>query len=204
MTQLLNKNLTVMAILVAGVLIAGAFIYVNQGFGGLSAQAAAEKSINFINYTLQDQGVTASLIDVFDEGEVFRIHLKIADVEYDSYMTKSGKFLFPSGFNLEEISQQEPEAEPAALESFAQCLTESGAKFYGAFWCGVCQQQKDLFGQAAASLPYIECSDEDRSMFSVCQEAGISGYPTWEFNGELSSGYKSFEQLAEFSGCPLE
>ena len=202
----LNKNLIPVAIIVAGALIAGAFIYINQGGGGaLSPQAAAEKAMAFINQSIQEENVTASLIDVFDEGEVYRIHLKIAETEYDSYITKDGKFLFASGFNLENQEQTTPPEEPAALEGFAKCLTDSGVKFYGAFWCTWCNKEKELFGEAAQYLPYVECSDQETGeMLPVCQEAGITSFPTWEFNGEKSSGFKSLEQLAEMSGCVIE
>ena len=47
---------------------------------------------------------------------------------------------------------------PSNLEPFAQCLKEEGAVFYGAFWCPHCQRTKAMFGSAAASLPYVECS----------------------------------------------
>ncbi len=39
----------------------------------------------------------------------------------------------------------------------AKHLSASGAKFYGAYWCPHCADQKAMFGQAAALLPYIEC-----------------------------------------------
>lgn len=218
MTKYLNKNLIAVAILAAGVLITGVFVYINQGGGGtLSPQTAAEKAIAFINQSIQEENVTASLIDVVEKSGVYKIHLKIAETEYDSYITKDGKFLFASGFNLTaevpeetteetaEISQEEPQRELASLTNLAQCLTDKGAKFYGAFWCSWCNKEKELFDEAAQYLPYIECSDQEtKKMLPICQEAGIISFPTWEFNGEKSSGFKSLEQLAEISGCPLK
>jgi len=88
-----------------GVLAVGAFLflYLNQRAGqALSAQAVAEKAMAFINQSIQEQNVTASLMNIDEESGVYRIHLKIAETEYDSYITKDGKFLFASGFNLEE------------------------------------------------------------------------------------------------------
>lgn len=104
--QYLNKKFIPVAVIAVGVLAAATFFYINQrGGNALSSQAAAEKAMAFINQSIQEQNVTASLIDVFDEGEVYRIHLKIAETEYDSYITKDGKFLFASGFNLENQEQ---------------------------------------------------------------------------------------------------
>lgn len=203
----INQNLLPIAIIIAGVLIAGAFFYTKQSAGVISMEEAGEKSIAFINATLEDQGVIASLIDVYDEGEVYRIHLKIEETEYDSYLTKSGKFLFPSGYLLEDQkAQQESSVEPSSLSDFAQCLTDSGAKFYGAFWCGHCQNQKEMFGQAQDLLPYVECSTESgQGQLDICNDEGVTGYPTWIFaDGTRESGELSFQKLSDKTGCPLE
>jgi len=89
------------------------------------------------------------------------------------------------------------------LASLATCLTDSGAKFYGAFWCGHCQSQKRAFGDAASLLPYIECSTEDGSgQLPICEAAGITSYPSWEFaDGSLLLGEISLSQLAEKAEC---
>jgi thiol-disulfide isomerase/thioredoxin len=33
---------------------------------------------------------------------------------------------------------------PGKYDEFAKCLTDNGAKFYGAFWCPHCQAQKKM------------------------------------------------------------
>ena len=203
MKNIFNKDLLLPAVIAVAVIIAGVY-YFNNEKGDLSSQDAAERAISFINQTLEEN-VTASLVEVVDEGDVYRVHLKIEETEYHSYITKDGKLLFPNGFSLEGQEQEVVEQEPSSLEELAKCLTDSGAKLYAAFWCGACKSQKDLFGEAVQFLPYIECSDEEtREMLPVCQEAGITAYPTWEINGEKSTGVKSIEQLNELSGCSLE
>ena len=205
----LNKNLIPLAIVIAGVIIGGIYFYINQKTTqNLSAQEAANKAIAFINQTIEEN-VTASLMDVVDEGMVYKIHLKIAETEYNSYITKDGKLLFPNGFNLEGQEQEpveEESQETASLEDFAQCLTESGMKFYGSKNCGWCQKQRELFGDYLQYVAYIECVDSETEQWSEeCKEAGIDAVPTWQLpNGEMSSGFKSFEQLAEISGCALK
>jgi hypothetical protein len=94
---------------------------------------------------------------------------------------------------------------PGKLDSFAQCINDSGAKFYGAFWCPHCQNQKDEFGKSAKLLPYVECSTPDgRSQLPICDEAGIKGYPTWRFSdGTELTGEISLEKLSEVTSCPL-
>lgn len=143
-----NKYLIPIAIIIAGVLIAGAIVFVNQ-----------EK------------------------------------------IEKAG----PAAVVQPEEPKEEPSVEVASLENFAKCLTQKGMRFYGAFWCGWCKKQKELFGEAAQYLPYIECSDpETRQLTPECQEAGITSFPTWQLpDGKKSPGFKTLENLAQLSGCQL-
>ena len=94
---------------------------------------------------------------------------------------------------------------PGQLDAFAQCISDSGATFYGAFWCPHCQNQKALFGSSAKLLPYIECSTPDgRGQLPVCQEAGVEGYPTWDFaDGTRIPGEVTLERLSELTSCEL-
>lgn len=86
--------------------------------------------------------------------------------------------------------------------ALAKHLTQTGAKFYGAFWCPHCQKQKQVFGKEAVEfVPYVECSPPNRQgQTAVCQAQKIEGYPTWEINGQRSTGEKSLEDLAQLSG----
>ncbi len=93
----------------------------------------------------------------------------------------------------------------------AQCITDSGTKFYGAFWCSHCQNQKALFGGAKDLLPYVECAlplEEQKladieiqkakaegrlkegenpetigikTRQDICKEKDIKSFPTWIF-----------------------
>lgn len=93
---------------------------------------------------------------------------------------------------------------PSAYDGFAQCLTDAGVTMYGAWWCSHCENQKDLFGSAFESVNYVECSTASRAMNQTCQDAGIQGYPTWEFaDGSRASGEQTLETLAQTSGCEL-
>lgn len=84
----------------------------------------------------------------------------------------------------------------------AQCLKDKGAKFYGASWCPHCRSQKAKFGSAASLLPYIECSNPDRSTVKVCSDAKITGYPTWVFaDGTTIPGELTLAELKQYSGC---
>lgn len=95
--------------------------------------------------------------------------------------------------------------EDIELKSFAQCIEQSGATFYGAFWCPHCVAQKEAFGDAEKYLPYVECSTPDgQRQTEACAEAEIKSYPTWEFGDNTRvSGDQTLEQLAEKTSCSL-
>lgn len=94
---------------------------------------------------------------------------------------------------------------PGELDSFAQCINDSGAKYYGAFWCPNCKNQEALFGRSTRLLPRTECSTPDgKSQLPVCKEAEIKGYPTWDFpDGSRETGTLSLERLSEKTDCSL-
>src|SRR3989338_4422091 len=96
-------------------------------------------------------------------------------------------------------------AKPGPLDTFANCIKDSGATFYGAFWCPHCQNQKAMFGSSARLLPYVECSTPDgNSQLPICKEKKVEGYPTWEFpGGTRESGEISLGRLSELTNCPL-
>ncbi|MFA6000446.1 MAG: hypothetical protein WC783_05770 [Candidatus Paceibacterota bacterium] len=96
-------------------------------------------------------------------------------------------------------------AGPGKLDSFAQCINDSGAVFYGAFWCSHCQAQKKLFGSSAKLLPYVECSTPDgRGQLQVCRDKKVEGYPTWRFaDGTELNGEVPLLELAKKTSCVL-
>jgi hypothetical protein len=212
------------AIVIAGILVAGAIIYVNGSpLSRLSPQAAADKALAFINENIQE-GATASVVGISEEKVTYKINLKIIldgnEQSYESYITKDGNFLFPSGIDLRAVTAQEEAAatetpeepaqaqleEPAvvASESFAKCLTEKGMKFYGSKKCSWCAKEKTLFGAALQYIDYVECVADDGQWAETCQDAQITSVPTWQMpDGTREPGYKTLEQLAVKSGCSL-
>jgi hypothetical protein len=94
---------------------------------------------------------------------------------------------------------------PSKLEAFAKCLSDKGAKMYGAFWCPHCQAQKGMFGTAKKYLPYVECSTPDTNgELQVCKDQNVTEYPTWKFpDGTTHAGEMTLQELAEKSGCQL-
>lgn len=108
----INKNSIPISAVIAGLLIVGAFVYINWGkigkgiSGSSPSQQTAEKAIKFINENILSGDAIASLVNVSEETNVYKIRLKIGNQEYDSYITRDGKFLFPEGYNLEATTTQ--------------------------------------------------------------------------------------------------
>jgi uncharacterized membrane protein len=88
------------------------------------------------------------------------------------------------------------------LKALAVHLRDSGARFYGTYWCPVCQQQKALFEASADRLPYIECTPNGRSgpPNLACVANDIREYPTWIIDGSRHTGVVPVAELARLSG----
>src|SRR5690606_3841830 len=77
-----------------------------------------------------------------------------------------------------DASTLEAEGEAAPdLVAFAQALTDAGVTFYGAAWCPVCLQQKELFGDGKEELPFVEVTNPDRTSNAVGLAENITDYP---------------------------
>ena len=91
--------------------------------------------------------------------------------------------------------------EATYAEALAKHLSDVGMVFYGAYWCGHCQDQKDLFRDSFKYVDYVECdASGENSNSDECLAQEIEGYPTWIFQGKQYPGLKTFDQLAEISG----
>lgn len=94
---------------------------------------------------------------------------------------------------------------PDARVGLAQCLTQKGVKFYGAYWCPHCAKQKQAFGsKAMEEVTYVECAipGDSNNQTQACKDQNITGYPTWTFpDGSRESGEQRLEDLASKAGC---
>ena len=89
-------------------------------------------------------------------------------------------------------------ANAAVDEKIAQCLKSKDIKFYGAYWCPHCQEQKKTLGGYLNSINYIECTEDP----AVCTAAEIQAYPTWVFpDGTRQEGALPLEEILKLSAC---
>ena len=84
---------------------------------------------------------------------------------------------------------------------FAKFLRENNIVMYSAYWCPHCHDQKQLFGkEAVKELQIVECADDGKdNQYELCQKKGISGFPSWEINGEIFSGTRELNDLAKMA-----
>ncbi|MDT3778703.1 vitamin K epoxide reductase family protein [Nitrospira sp. MA-1] len=112
--------------------------------------------------------------------------------------------LIVGGLHLHYGGWFDPAAGPEdpQLQALAIHLNDTGAKFYGAYWCPRCQEQKATFLSSAKRLPYVECSSGGRGsgLTAPCFKADIKTYPTWIIGERRLTGLKTPQELARASG----
>jgi hypothetical protein len=121
----------------------------------------------------------------------------------DRAKTTIDKSSSPTNLIAGEPGRQISNTSGSAEIALAIHLRKQGVKMYGAFWCGYCGRQKELFGQQAfAKIRYIECDPRGSNPNpQACNQAGVKGFPTWVFpNGQTFGGLTSLSALANASG----
>lgn len=103
------KYLIPIAIVIAGFLISQGLYYLNKDEvpGALSPEKAAEKALVFINDVALQGQATASLLEITEESGLYKIKIDIEGEEYESFVSKDGKLLFPPESGI-EITGEEP------------------------------------------------------------------------------------------------
>ena len=95
------------------------------------------------------------------------------------------------------------EVEAGVYDEFVKCITDAGAIFYGSFQCIHCATQKEMFGNSMQYVNYVECGPLGGPQTLACQQAGITGYPSWIIGSKKYEGGQQFSKLAELTGCQL-
>ena len=82
---------------------------------------------------------------------------------------------------------------PAALDGFAQCLTDKGAIMFGSSSCQYTHAQQGMFGNSARFIDSRDFTDD----------SNIKVTPTWLINGNYYENVQTFNRLASLTGCEL-
>jgi len=110
-------------------------------------------------------------------------------------------------------SPPQPPATPPAVTTTSSpdalrvgaALKAKKAVLYGAYWCGFCNKDRQALGAEATSMiEYVECDSRGAGADPKrCADAGVDAFPTWEVNGQRSSGAKGLQGLANLGGVTL-
>jgi len=102
----MDRNSILITIAIIAIVITGVLIYVNQrggltmpSFFRMSDKQLAEKAVNYINTS----GISASKVSLVSysvESGLVKIKIKVGTSEFDSYVTKDGKYLFAQAFDM--------------------------------------------------------------------------------------------------------
>lgn len=101
-----NIIIFVLSILLLVSIVSGGFKFPNlmQRF---FAKRVAQKTIDYINKNLLPEGIKASLIEATATGNgLYSVKFKIAEREYDTYVSADGQLLFPESISLKETAQK--------------------------------------------------------------------------------------------------
>ena len=140
----LDKSvLLYISVAVAAVIIVGTLVLTNESsadflskiknfrVGGVSKDNLAKKGIDYINSSILS-GQTAALVSSSEESGLIKMRIKIGQNEFDSYMTKDGKLLFPEAIKIDKEQDQKQTVAPAVQNN--QPTTEQVKQAPG---CGV-------------------------------------------------------------------
>lgn len=118
--------------------------------GALGKEQAAEKAIDYVNNNLLQPGLSATLVDVEDLGDLYRLKVSLSGQTFDSYITKDARLLFATGYDISE-----------SAGSGAGSSGDSGAQPSGSNVRRVDVSADDdpVMGSASAAVTIIEFSD---------------------------------------------
>ncbi len=187
-----NKLIIPVALLIAGVLIAGAILYTNYSKSQcdiedqITAAQAGDAVMDLINNKLlKDDPQEASLLGTSEGNGVYKINFQVAGQEIEWAMSKDGKLAFGQIINLEEVEEPVDEVSTTigrfSVSSDEVC-SEDGKPiiyFFGSERCPHCRWEHPITEQVMQRFEgYISFhnnmdNQEDMDVFSRYSTGGI-------------------------------
>lgn len=192
----MNKTIPI-AIIIVGVLIAGAVVYTNytkcpEGASTevqiLSSQEAGEKIVNFISDNILGGEAAISLIETLEENGLYKVKFKVEEEEVEWRITKDGGLIFPQVIDLAEF---EPPAEETdqTIGNFSvsndEICKEDGKPivyFFGSEGCSYCKWEHPIIEEVAAkfgdNISFHNNNMDSEADMDVFQKYSTGGVPT--------------------------
>lgn len=211
-TEHIRNNPWIVSTFVLGlfvvILVAGSFSTEISG-STVSEDKAADILLSFAS----QQGVEFDSVNIMKESGLYRVDSEGGEII--AYLTLDGKYLINGllPLSVTESSVQNDSEESGFseqdnldIQQFSQCIADKGFRVYAADWCPHCEDLKTYFGGQQNVEPFwIVCSDISHNPTenaALCSAEGITGYPTMKFNGQVLSIPRTFDAIAEATGCP--
>ncbi len=87
------------------------------------------------------------------------------------------------------------------VERLAKNMRDKGMVLFGSYQSKDSKEQKELFGDAAKYLDYVECdASGPNANPDECIAQNIDIYPTWLFNEKSYSGKKTLAEISSIIG----
>lgn len=155
-----------------------------------------EKENGLYKATVEDEEGNEGLLYMSNDGAL--LFQGAIDVEKLKEYIKSIESTAITGSTVQEIKEYSDE-EIEEIKTFVTCLKEKEFKIYGSNQCGWTKKLVvDTFGgYDIVDSIYVECTENGE----ICNEEAITGYPTIKISGEDYQGQRTFEQIAEATGC---
>ncbi len=168
----LNKNLVLIIIAAAGILITTGVIFLVQEPGQtssnknnistLSKEEVSQKVIDYLNNNLLGGKATASILNTTEENGLVKMKLKIDNDEFDGYATLDAKLFFPQAFKLDEATNQGStgSTEPTPEEKQKSCeeMTKTNKPLLEAFVVSECPyglQMQRILAEIVKNIPSL-------------------------------------------------
>lgn len=162
----------------------------------LSAQEASEIALRYVNQSMLSGGITASLSgEPKQESGVYKFTMSLQGQEFQSYVTKNGKILFPQGIEIKiatssgtttATNQEPPNTTIGSFIVSKDQVCQENSKpivyFFGSNGCPHCQWEHPIIQQVAQKFADQIVfhnnmdSNEDMDVFSKYNSEG--GIPT--------------------------
>jgi len=190
----LNQNLIIGGVVLIAVVVVGGIVYfqkLNPKQNGLSNQEVSDKVLSYIAETMPDS--QASILNIFEENDLYKFTLQLDGQEFISYASKDGKLLFPQAINLEEeviipgaVEEPGNGTGELTLGNFSvsqnDVCQENGKPivyFFGSVGCSYCAWEHPIvekvvqkFGDSIVFHNNMD-NEEDRDVFDQYSTGGI-------------------------------
>jgi len=181
----LDKNLILVVVTVSVIIATGVLIFSN---GNSSTKIIAEKSVDYLNKNILQQGQTATLESFSEESGVIKISIKIGGNSYSSYTTKDGKLFFPEALNLDSkpANSTDQNNQPIAQETKQTCdsLAKADKPLLEAYVVSKCPfglQMQRAMADAVTNIPSLS------QLVKVRYIGDISGGTITAMHGEAEA-----------------